>query len=916
MRPQSWLHTIPLRIRSVFKRRATDNDLDEEMQFHLDQKTQEFIAKGLNEKDARYAALREFRGVEQSKESCRDARKVNLLLDFAQDLRYGARMLRKNPGFTAIAILTLALGIGANTAIFNLIEAVLMRPLPVPHPAELVLLKWASAQPAQWKDYYHIGACEDDVDDAHKSGCGFSYSTFDQMRAHTEPVASIAAISPGVHLHLSLGSGTEHTQAVAEYTSGEFFSVLEIPAYLGRTFVLDDDRLGAPPVAVISYDLWRARFGSDPKAIGRSVFVEDTEFTVVGVAPRGFPGVNQMEPSDIWLPIHAIARFKRETIWTKPDEPRPSLGIIARLNSDVSVERAQSLLSSLYRAAIASDPQHPFAIDAPPGILLSDFSHGTYSYYRKQFSQPLFILMVIVSCVLLIACANLASLNLARSSGRSAEIAVRFALGAGRGRLLRQLFTESFLVAVVGAAAGTLLASWLTRFLVAFVGHGLSIHPLLDVKPSLLILAYTAGIAGVSAVFFGLLPAITSSRVNPAVVMKSGGGAGGDMTAQRRPLARILVTAQVSVALMLLVGAGLFLRTLVNLEVLDPGFDKQHILVFSASLISNSDAEGPKMSALNDDIRARISALPSVISVSWANAVFLDGGKGMNAIWVEHNGKPEEVGVDWMMAGPELFKTLGMPVLAGRDIQPGDLHKKSGLVWINNALAQRIFPGENAVGKRVRLRDWCTVAGVVGDTKYDSIRAEMPRTIFEPYPNELPAYNIMIRTAGDPGALSAAVRQIVHEDAPDATVLAVETESELLDRQLFFERLMARLSSVFGFLALLLTCIGVYGVLAYATARRTGEIAVRISLGAMPWDILRMVLRDGLAPAIAGAFIGLLGCFGLARVLNKFLYGIKPFDPATFCIATMLLLIVAAIACYIPARRATRVDPMVALRNE
>jgi predicted permease len=367
---------------------------------------------------------------------------------------------------------------------------------------------------------------------------------------------------------------------------------------------------------------------------------------------------------------------------------------------------------------------------------------------------------------------------------------------------------------------------------------------------------------------------------------------------------------------MLLVGAGLFLRTLVNLEVLDPGFDKQHILVFSASLMSNSDAEGPKMSALNDDIRARISALPGVISVSWANAVFLDGGKGMNVIDVERNGRVEKVGVDWMMAGPELFKTLGMPVLAGRDIQPGDLHKKSGLVWINKALAQRIFPGEDAVGKRVRLRDWCTVAGVVGDTKYDSMRDEMPQTIFEPWPNELPAYNIMIRTTGDPGALSEGVRKIVHQKAPDATVYAVETESELLDRQLFFERLMARLSSVFGFLALLLTCIGVYGVLAYATARRTGEIAVRISLGAMPWDILRMILRDGLAPAIAGAFIGLLGCFGLARVLNKFLYGIKPFDPATFCIATMLLLIVAAIACYIPARRATRVDPMVALRNE
>ncbi len=915
MRPHHWLYTIPLRLRSLFNRRAADTDLDEELHFHLYQRTQEFIASGLTEKDARYAALHDFRNLQQSKENCRDQRKVNWLHDFAQDIRFGARMLRKNPGFTAVAILTLALGIGANTAIFNLVEAVLVRPLPVPHPAELVLLKWTSPKPAQWKSYAHIGACEDDVDDARKSGCGFSYFTFDQIRANSNSVASVAAIQPSVHLHISLGSGTEHTQAVAEYTSGDFFSVLQIPAYLGRTFIIDDDHLGSNPVAVISYDLWQLRFGSDPKAIGRSFFVEDTEFTVVGIAPRGFPGVSQMEPSDFWIPIHAIARFKRESIWTKPDEPRPSLGIIARLNSGVSIERAQSVLTSLYRAAIATDPQHPFAADAPPGIILTDFSHGTYSYYRKRFSQPLVILMLIVSCVLLIACANLASLNLARSSGRRAEIAVRYALGARRGRLLRQLFTESLLVAVGGATAGSLLAIWLTRFLAAFVGHGLSVHPLLDVKPSMLILVYTAGIAGISAVFFGLLPAITSSRVNPAVVMKSGGGAGGEVTT-RRPLARILVAAQVSVALMLLVGAGLFLRTLVNLEVLDTGFDKQHILVFSASLMSNSDSEGPEMAALNDDLRAQLSALPGVISVSWANAVFLDGGKGMNTIWVEHNSQPEKVGVDWMMAGPNLFKTLGMPVLAGRDIQPGDLHKKSGLVWINNALAQRIFPGENPLGKRVRLRDWCTVAGIVGDTKYDSIREDMPKTIFEPWPNDWPAYNIMIRTAGDPGALTSAVRQIIRQKAPNATEYGMNTESELLDRQLFYERLMARLSSVFGFLALLLTCIGVYGVLAYATARRTGEIAVRISLGAMPWDILCLLLRDGLAPAIAGSFIGLLGCFALTRLLTKFLYGIRPFDPVTFLAATILLLVVAAIACYIPARRATRVDPMVALRNE
>jgi predicted permease len=294
----------------------------------------------------------------------------------------------------------------------------------------------------------------------------------------------------------------------------------------------------------------------------------------------------------------------------------------------------------------------------------------------------------------------------------------------------------------------------------------------------------------------------------------------------------------------------------------------------------------------------------------------LGNGTGTNAITVLQNGHPETLSVDWQMVGPDLFKTLDIPILAGRDVELADLRKDSGVVWINHNLAQHAFPDENPVGKPLRLRKWCIVVGVVGDTKYNSIRDDMPETIYEPLPNIWPASHIMIRTAGDPAALAASVRQVVRQNAPDATVYSVKTESQMLDKSLFYERLMARLSFVFGFLALLITCVGVYGVLAYATARRTGEIAIRISLGAMPRDILRLIVSDGLRPAIAGTIIGLLGCFALTSLLTKFLCGIKPFDPATFCVATLLLLIVAPGACYIPARRATRMDPMVALRHE
>jgi predicted permease len=906
-------------IRALFRRKQTENELDSELRFHLESQIENNVRAGMPPEAARQSALREFGGIQLAKEECRDERGTQFFEQLWQDVRFGTRMLRKNPGFTAVAVLTLALGIGANSAIFSLIDTVLVRPLPIPNAAELLLLKWTSQQSAKWKSYHQIGACDETVDDDHRNGCGFSYGTFNEIRVHTASVASVAAIFSGAHLHASFGSGTEHIQVTAEYASGDFFSVLEIPAVLGRALVLDDDRPGANPVAVISYKFWREYFKGDVSAVGGTLFVEDTPFTIVGVAPQGFPGVNQIEPRDLWIPIHAIAQFKRESIWTTPDTPIPSFAMIARLKPDVTRERAEATLTSVYRAAMANDPERPFSADAQLQILLADFSHGAYSYTRERFSQPLKILMVIVSCVLLIACANIASLSLARASMRRGEFAVRFALGAGRVRLLRQLFTESLLVAVAGAAVGTLLAVWLTRFLATFVGHGLSVQPLLNVKPSMLVLAYTAGTATFAALFFGLLPAVTSSRVNPATVMKASGSAStnsGSRGEKKRPLTRLLVALQVGIALMLMVGAGLFLRTLVNLKFLNTGFDKEHVLVFSASLLSNSDADGPKMSALNDDLRARLSALPGVLSVSWANAVFLDGGRGSNVISFEENGHIEELGVHWLMAGPELFKTLGVPILGGRDVEPGDLHRQSGLIWINNALAQRIFPGENPVGKRVRLRDWCTVVGVVGDTKYDSMRDAMPQTIFEPWPNEIPAYNIMIRTAGDPGALASAVRQIVRQKAPEATVYSVETESEMLDHLLFYERLMARLSLIFGLLALLLTCIGVYGVLAYATARRTGEIAIRISLGAMPRDILRLIISDGLRPAIAGAIIGLLGCFALTHLLTKFLYGIKPFDPVSFCAATLLLLTVAAFACYIPARRATRVDPMTALRNE
>ncbi len=440
-------HSIARSIRAVFRtlfrHNKVETELDSELRFHLESQIESNIRTGMSPEAARNAALREFGGIELAKEECRDERRTQFLEQFWQDVRYGTRMLRKNPGFTAVAVLTLALGIGANSAIFNLIEAVLMRPLPVPHPAELLLVEWTTQQkPVQ--DQFSIRLCQEYSELYGVAGCGFSYRTFHEIRSHASSVASFAAISSGNKLHVSLGSGTEHIPALADFTSGDFFAVLQVTPILGRGFVLDDDRLGANPVAIISYNLWKDRFGSDPKAVGRSIFLEDTEFTVVGVTSPDFPGVNQVHPSDLWIPIHTIAQFKRDSIWTTPDTPNRLLAIIARVRPEVPRESAEAELTTLYRGALSNDPLDSMKPATPREIILDDFSRGAHTAFGKQFANPLVILMVIVSCVLLIACANVASLTLARASGRRSEIAVRFALGAGRGRRFASYLRKAF----------------------------------------------------------------------------------------------------------------------------------------------------------------------------------------------------------------------------------------------------------------------------------------------------------------------------------------------------------------------------------------------------------------------------------------------------------------------------------------
>jgi predicted permease len=849
----------------------------------------------------------------------------------AQDLSYAFRQLRRSPGFAAVAVLTLALGIGANTAIFTLINTVMLTRLPVGHPEELVLFHWMSHSkgPYVWNSNSSYGGCDMHDPGSGNSNCSFSYTDLVNFREHSKSFQGVAAYGGGVGVQVDMNG--QATRANGQSVSGDFFSVLEVlPAY-GRTLNPSDDHPGATPVVVLEFNYWQKQFGGDAKVVGTTVLLNSAPFIIVGITPPEFFGIAPGSRANFWVTLHSRdvlrptsendRRYEARTIW---------LYIIGRLKPGVSAEQARVEAEVLYRGALANaaaaaaasptkyEQEHPSkkALDTDLGVALTSAERGLANL-RANYSNQLYILMGVTSLVLLIACANIANLLLARSSSRRKEIAIRLAIGASRGRLLRQLLTESLLLAVLGGAAGLLASYWASRGIVLIVFRGAPAPFLAMFHPNYLVFGFAAGIATVAAVLFGLIPALTSTRVSPGVTLKAAGGVAGGSCSHGEAgnrLGSALVAGEMAVALILVIGAGLFLRTLIHLETLDPGFQSNHLLTFGISP-SAAKLSDEKSAALAQEIQRRLSGLPGVQSVTWSGDLFLVGNLWTTDLQIQEHPELDKVDTQAMNIGPSFFETLKIRLLAGRSITLADCRKDSQVAWVNQTFVSRYLKNSNAVGLHL-LQDKkpIEIVGVVGDTKFQSLRSEFRPGMFLPVAGGDSTFQI--RTAGNPESLENAARKVVSDVASNIPISNMQALQEGIDGNLAAENSMARLASGFGLLALLLAAIGIYGVLAYSVARRTSEIAIRMSLGAMPGNILRLVLKEGLRPAAIGAVAGLLGSWGLTRLVADLLYGVKPLDAITFAGATLALLLIAALACYIPARRAMRVTPMTALRYE
>ena len=896
----------------LFLRRRIYGDLSDEIREHLEEKIQEFVQKGMSRKEAAAAARREFGNVGLSEESSREVWRWPSTEDFFMDIRYGLRTLARNPGFAAVAVLTLALGIGANAAIFSLMNALLLRTLPVNNPSQLVLFgegKW--------------GGIMDEL--PNRSWQLFSFPFYRQVQGDSSAFSDVTAISSMSSApHGTIGDSAETEEIYAHLVSGTFFSTLGVNPILGRTFGEDDDRIpGGSPVAVASYAWWKRRFGGAPSIIGEKMSIGSTVYTIIGVTPQEFFGTSVGESPDVWIPL-SMEEVLPPGWKGLNDKMFQSLYIIARRRPELSIEQAQTNVNVLFKQAAlemaGSQPakkqldgiQHAF-------IKLTPAASGL-SRLRVQFSQPLRALMAAVGLVLLIACANIANLLLARATNRQREIAVRMSMGAGRWRVIRQLLTESFTLAMLGAVLGVALASWASKLLLVMVSGGPETIPV-DVGLDSRVLVFVVLVSLATPLLFGMAPAWRAARVELNSSLKQGR----NIAAVNSPLARALVVGQVALSLVLLVGAGLFLRTLVNLTNVDMGFDKHNVLVFGIEPASVGYKEDSRLTRLYQEIERRVSAIPGVRAASFSFFTFNQGAWSEDAWTPEES--PEAKGnreVVYNKVGRGFFSAMGLKLLSGRTFDQQDSENSPKVAVINETMARLFFPNESPLGRRFRMdgpdakpENDRIVVGVARDAKYMALKERPWPAAYLPYSQE-PGYlwNFEVRYSGDAGSTAPAVRQVIHDVDPRLPVTGAGTLAEQVDRSVVDQRLTAQLSSFFGLVAVFLACIGIYGLMSYAVVHRTNEIGIRVALGAQQGQVLRLIMRQGLVLAASGVAVGIALALIFTRLLRSLLFGVQPFDPVTFIGVAFLLTLIALAACYLPARRAMRVDPVVALRYE
>jgi len=908
----SWLHRL-------FARKQMEAELDEELRFHVESKVADMVRSGVPENEARRLTRLEFGGTEQIKEDCRESRGTMWLESLAQDVRYGLRQLRKSPGFTFIAILSLTLGIGANTAIFTLLNAILLRPLPVQQPNELLLFGDGQAQ-----------GSTNAIPDGNTRL--FSYSFFNDFRKKDASFSGIAAVDSSQFATKASVDGAAYRTTQVDLVSGSYFSVLGVPAFLGRTIGESDDGAdGAGPFAVASYSWFQRQFNGDPSALGKTIRIQSHDYTLVGVARPGFYGYTVGRSTDLWIPLSMEKAFSRPGWNGLGDRFFQSLYLIGRLKPGMAATQASAETNLLFKQILLSylesqPPQKQLDAIAHASIQLNPGGRGV-SFLRYAFSVPLKILMAIVALVLLIACANIANMLLARGVARTREVAVRMALGASRRRIMVQLLTESLLLAFLGAVGGVALAWKASAVLLSMATPGPNPVPL-NLTPDIAVLGFTLGVAVVTALLFGMLPAFRAAGLEFTPALKDGRGSSSSTT--RSALARSLIVGQIAISVVLLVVAGLFVRSLIHLSDVDTGFDKHNVLIFSLDSSTANLQQGTagdiRSVQLQEQIEDRVQNIPGVQADGFAFFTFNQGGWTDEVLFpgiprTQSNGGE----VYFNITGKGYFSTMGIQLVAGRLFNSKDSPTANKVAVINETMAHRFFPNGSAIGHRFGIGETPDhpgekeVIGVVKDAKYTSLDEGTQMAAYFPCTQNPGFYgNFAVRYA--PGAnvqeIVSRTRHAIAEVNPNILINSVGSLEEQVDGSIVTQSLVARLSSFFGIIAVFLGCIGIYGLLSYSVARRTSEFGIRLALGARSHMLLWTILRECILLLALGLALGVPIALSSTRILKSLLYELSPLDPTAISIAIATVSVMTIAAAWVPARRATKIDPMQALRTE
>jgi predicted permease len=900
-----------MRLRNLLRRSRWDEERTREIESYLQIETEENIARGMSPPEAFSAARRKLGSPTRIREEIYLMNTFQPLDSLARDLRYAVLQIRRCPGFALAAVVSLALGIGANTAVFSLLDQVLLRLLPVKDPEKLVSLQWHGERKTSNMGDYDVT---------------MSYPLYRDIRDNNQVFTGVLCRFP---FDVSVACRGTTEIAYGELVSGNYFELLGIPAAVGRVFTADEDVPGGHPLAVLNYAFWKERYGSDRGAVGQSILVNNVLLTIVGVASQGFDGIELGVSPKVWIPV----AMKKELTgffgpnWSLENRRASWVQAYGRLTPGVTPEQARASLAPLFQSILEAESRDPQFASGPAesvAYIKERFLRSTLevapasqgrSGLRTDYKIPLQVLMALVGLVLLMACVNVANLLLARTAARKREIGVRLALGAGRARLVRQLLVESSLLALLGGAAGLLLAAWLDGFLLEFIPRGDS-HLVLNTTPDLRVVGFTLAVGAATTLLFGLVPALGAARVDLIDALKERGHTAGSAPLLRRSL----IAAQVFFSVLLLAAAGLFVRSLMNIRSQDPGFRTDHIIAFAVDP-SLSGYRKERAVEFYRELSERIGRLPGVESAALGQIRVLQDEWNMD---IEVEGYPQTLGEDMNQyfndVTPGYFATLGIPVLAGREFLPSDARSGHGVVIINRALASHYFGGSNPIGRFLKMFGGTRleIVGVVSDTKYLSMREPAPRQVFvdlDAHPDPAGS-SVYVRTHSDLKSMSGLIRRAVGEIDPNVPVFTMRTLEEQVDRDLATDRLVASLALAFGAVAALLAAVGLYGLMAFNVTRRTQEIGVRLALGAPQRAVVWLVIKESLLLIAIGAMLAVPSAFVLSQYVRSQLFGITPADPVTIVAVLVVLGSVALAAGLLPARRASRLDPMAALTVE